>query len=44
VRWLGALHEQFIANAQSADGLIADVEQNARLGAVLSELDVAIPT
>jgi hypothetical protein len=43
VRWLGALHEQFIANAQSADGLIADVEQNTRLGAVISELDAAIP-
>ncbi len=44
VRWLGGLHDHFIANAQSADGLIGDVEQNARLGEIIHALDQTLPT
>jgi hypothetical protein len=42
VRWLGALNDQIVVNAQSADGLIEDVEQNARLGEVISELNTTV--
>jgi hypothetical protein len=38
VRWLRSFYDQVLANARSADGLIHDLEQNSRLGQILSSI------
>jgi hypothetical protein len=36
--WVKTFYEQAIANAQTTDGLIHDIEQNQRLGDILKQL------
>jgi len=43
IHWLGTLHEQILANAQTGDGLIDDPEQNNRLGEIIAQLRAPVP-
>ena len=43
VRWMTAFYAHAQVNAQSADGLVHDPEQNARLGQIIQKFQIAVP-